>query len=186
MDLSTILNFVFGAGLVTTIIGLLSIRSELRRVRAEAKKAEAEADAVKITNTENATRILVQNIVEPLRQELDATRKELHTVKNEVARFRKAVEAIPRCPYHDGCPVLGELQKSPDGQSPVRTSPGSNTEANTRSGGRRQRKSGGKSSGGRERQDSDGSAQAGNLETDEPPSATRFAGEPEGEGQEET
>ena len=46
MDLSTILNYVFGTGLVATLISLLSIRSELRKVRAEAKKAEAGAQAL--------------------------------------------------------------------------------------------------------------------------------------------
>ena len=70
MALSEILNIVFGTGLVATIIGILSIRSELKKARAEAEKAMAEADSVKITNTENATRILIQNIVEPLREEL--------------------------------------------------------------------------------------------------------------------
>lgn len=112
MTLSEILNLVFGTGLVATVVGLLSIRSELRKARAEARRAEAEADTVKITNTDNATRILMENIVEPLREELDATRKELNSVKREVARFRKAVEAIPLCPYHGECPVLGELQGS--------------------------------------------------------------------------
>lgn len=110
MELSEILNIVFGTGLVATVVGLLSIGSELRKARAEARRAEADADTVKITNTEQATRILIENIVEPLREELDATRKELNSVKREVARFRKAVEAIPLCPYHGECPVLGELQ----------------------------------------------------------------------------
>lgn len=112
MEFSEILNVVFGTGLVATLVGLLSIRSELRKARAEARRAEAEADTVKITNTEQATRILIENIVEPLREELDATRKELNSVKHEVARFRKAVEAIPKCPYHDECPVLAELPES--------------------------------------------------------------------------
>lgn len=110
MDWSNILNLVLGTGLVATIVGLFSIRSQLKKVKAEAEKAMAEADTVKITNTESATRILLQNIVEPLREELDATRKDLNATKREISRFRKAVEAIPLCPYHAGCPVLGELQ----------------------------------------------------------------------------
>lgn len=120
MDWSTIINLVLGTGLVATVVGLLSIRSELKKARAEAEKATAEADTVKITNTEQATRILVQNIVEPLRQELDATRKELleareelkevPSLKREVARLRKAFESVNRCAYADECPVLDELQ----------------------------------------------------------------------------
>lgn len=114
MALSEILNIVFGTGLVATIIGILSLRSQLKKARAEAEKAMAEADSVKITNTENATRILVQNIVEPLREELNETRKDLTATKREMARFRKAIEAIPLCPYHAGCPVLYELQDGTD------------------------------------------------------------------------
>ena len=110
MDWSVILNVLFGTGLVATIVGLFSIRSELKKARAEAEKAMAEADTVKITNTENATRILIQNIVEPLREELNETRKELNPIKRELAKLRKAVEAIQLCPYRGECPVLAELQ----------------------------------------------------------------------------
>ena len=110
MDWSVILNVLFGTGLVASIVGLFSIRSELKKARAEAEKAMAEADAVKITNTENATRILIENIVEPLKEELNETRKELNPIKRELARLRKAVEAIQLCPYRGECPVLAELQ----------------------------------------------------------------------------
>lgn len=114
MELSEILNVVFGTGLVATVVGFLNIRNELRRAQAEARRAEAEADTVKITNTDQATRILIENIVEPLREELDATRKELSSVKREVARLRKAMEAIPQCPYHGECPVLDQLSEPQD------------------------------------------------------------------------
>lgn len=197
MDLSTILNFVFGTGLVATLISLLSIRSELRKVRAEAKKAEAEADSVKITNTENATRILVQNIVEPLREELDATRKELYQareelkevppLKRQVVRLCKAMEAVKSCPYNSECPVRDELQKSGDDASSVlRTSSRGNSNAHTRSGGRRQRNAGGQASRGFKRKGGTESASSGNLETDEPAGGDRLSGQPEGEGQTET
>lgn len=112
MDWSIILNLLFGTGLVATVVGMLNIRNELKRLRAETEKAQAEADTVKITNTEQATRILIQNIVEPLRNELDATRKDLNATKREIRRFREAVKTIPLCPYHAGCPVLSELQNS--------------------------------------------------------------------------
>lgn len=125
MEWSVILNVLFGTGLVATIVGLLSIRSELKKARAEAEKAVAEADTVKITNTENATRILMENIVEPLRGELNATRTELNEtreelkqvppLKREVTRLRKAMEAVQRCDYHDVCPVLDELQNEVGG-----------------------------------------------------------------------
>lgn len=110
MELSEILNYVFGTGLIATIVGLLNIRSELMKARAEARRAEAEADTVKITNTEQATRILIDNIVKPLTEKLDETHKELQGNKRELTRLRKAVEAIQLCPYRSECPVLGELQ----------------------------------------------------------------------------
>lgn len=117
MEWSEILNVVFGTGLVATVVGLLSIRSELKKARADAEKAMAEADTVKITNTENATRILIENIVEPLKEELNETRKELNPIRRELARLRKAVEAIQLCPYRGECPVLAELQDSTDDAS---------------------------------------------------------------------
>ena len=110
MDWSIILNVVFGTGLVATIVGLFSIRSELKKARAEAEKAMAEADTVKITNTEQATRILIDNIVKPLTEKLDETHRELQGNKRELAKLRKAVEAIQLCPYRGECPVLDELQ----------------------------------------------------------------------------
>ena len=187
MALSEILNWIFGTGLVGTIIGLLTLRSELKKAVAEAKKAEAEADTVKITNTEQATRILVQNIVEPLRQELNATREDLNKTKREMARFRKALESIPLCPYHDGCPVLGELQKSSDSNTAADyPATGISSETYSSSGGRRQRNAGGKASRRSKRKDNAGSAASGDLEADEPTGTARFAGQSEGESQAET
>ncbi|SEF47981.1 hypothetical protein SAMN05216354_0609 [Xylanibacter ruminicola] len=110
MDLSEILNLILGGSLMTAIIAIVTIRSAMKKARGEAERALAEADTVNLTNTEQATRILMQNIVKPLKEELDATRRDLNATKREISRFRKAVEAIPLCPYHAGCPVLGELQ----------------------------------------------------------------------------
>ena len=114
MNWSEILNLIFGTGLLATIIGLLSIRSKLRQAVAEADKAMADADTVKITNTEQATRILIQNIVEPLKRELNETRKELNALKREVARFRKAVDSANSCRYSDDCPVLERMRDAQD------------------------------------------------------------------------
>lgn len=187
MALSEILNWIFGTGLVGTIIGLLTLRSELKKAVAEAKKAEAEADTVKITNTEQATRILVQNIVEPLRQELNATREDLNKTKREMARFRKALESIPLCPYHDGCPVLGELQKSSDGNTAA-DYPTAGVSAETHPGGRggRQRGFESKASHRSKRKRTNGRDASGDIEEHEPTGQYRLDGEPEREGQQET
>lgn len=113
MDWSEILNVVLGGGLVASVIGIVTIRSALKKARAEAERALAEADTVKITNTEQATRILIENIVEPLKQELYETRKELSALKREVARFRKAVDSANSCRYSDDCPVLERMRDTP-------------------------------------------------------------------------
>jgi len=118
MELSEILNYVLGGGLVGAVISIMSIRSALKKARAEADKALAEADTVKITNTEQATRILIQNIVEPLKLELNETRKDLNATKREMARLRKtitkAIEDAGSCRYNADCPVLLRMRLPPE------------------------------------------------------------------------
>ena len=112
-ELSEILNVVLGGSLVGAIISIVTIRSALKKARAEAEKALAESDTVKITNTEQATRILIQNIVEPLKQELNETRKDLNATKREMARLRKAIDDANSCRYSATCPVLERMRLSP-------------------------------------------------------------------------
>ena len=113
MDLSQILNVVLGGSLVGAIISIVTIRSALKKARAEAEKALAESDTVKITNTEQATRILVENIVNPLVEELNETRKEIGSIKREVARLRKAIDGANSCRYNADCPVLERMRVAP-------------------------------------------------------------------------
>lgn len=113
MELSEILNVVLGGSLVGAIISIVTIRSALKKARAEAEKALAEADTVKITNTEQATRILIQNIVEPLKEELNETRKDLNATKREMARLRKAIDDANSCKYSADCPVLQRMRVTP-------------------------------------------------------------------------
>ncbi len=153
MTFSEILNILLGGGLIGLVVGVITLKAAVRKAnaeaaqaQAEAKKAEAEADkakadaeGVRITNTENATRILVENIVKPLKEELNATREDLHATKREMAstkremqRLRKAVAAAINCPHSDdphsdGCPVLRKLrdnQKDSDGANPDGTDQG--------------------------------------------------------------
>lgn len=112
MQLSEILNLVLGGSLVASVISIVTIRSALKKARGEAEKALAEADTVKITNTENATRILMENIVEPLKKELNETRKDLNAVKRALSRLVKAVNSANNCDYRDGCPVLERVRQS--------------------------------------------------------------------------
>lgn len=136
MSFSEILNILLGGGLLALVVGVITLRATVRKAnaeaekaRAEAERAKAEAESVRITNTENATRILMENIVKPLKEELYATREDLQATKKqmastqrEMARLRKAVEAVTDCPHSDDCPVRRKLRdnrKDADGGDPV-------------------------------------------------------------------
>ncbi len=124
MSTSEILNILLGTGLVGLMVAVATMKATVRKAnadaekaKADAEKAKADAETVRITNTENATRILVENIVKPLKDELNATRtdlqatkKEMASTKREMARLRKAVEAASGCRHADYCPVLFKLR----------------------------------------------------------------------------
>ncbi len=62
MDLSEFMNIILGGGLVGTVATIGSLRATVRKAKAEAMKAEAGAEAMRIDNAEHATRILMENI----------------------------------------------------------------------------------------------------------------------------
>lgn len=113
MELSEILNFVLGGSLLATVVSIVTLRATVRKANAEAEKAKADAETVRIDNAEHATRILVDNIVEPLKDELNATRKDLQATKREMARLRKAIDTANSCKHHDDCPVLRGVRDHP-------------------------------------------------------------------------
>lgn len=113
MDTSVLLNWIFGGGLLAALTALVTLGPTVR-------KAKADAETVRIDNTEHATRILIDNIVEPLKKELSATRREM-------ARLRKAIDGANDCLHRADCPVLHELRELPktdpeldDGENRVR------------------------------------------------------------------
>ena len=91
MDLSEFMNIILGGGLVGTVATIGSLRATVRKAKAEAMKAEAGAEAMRIDNAEHATRILMENIVKPLKDEFCETKKELARNTREMARLRKAI-----------------------------------------------------------------------------------------------
>ena len=139
MEFSEILNYILGGGLLALLIKVLTLRATVReanakaeQAKAEAEKAKAEAESVRIDNAEHATRVLIQNIVEPLKKELHETReelretkKELGSTKREMARFRKAISDANSCKHSDDCPVLYRLRDLPKGKFPERIERGS-------------------------------------------------------------
>lgn len=128
MNISEVLNVVLGGGLVATIIAISTLRDTIRKAKAESMKAEADAETVRMDNAEHATRILVENIVKPLKEELNETRRTLEATKREMARLRKTIDAANSCKHHDDCPVLVGLRDLPKGER----SSGGKREARTR------------------------------------------------------
>lgn len=120
MELSEIFNIILGGGLIGTVVTIVTLRSTARKAKAEAVKAEADAETVRVDNAERATRILVENIVKPLKEELNATREELNetrkvlqSTKREMARLRKAIDTANSCKHRDDCPVLYGMREQP-------------------------------------------------------------------------
>lgn len=132
MEFSELLNYILGGGVLALLIGVLTLKATVReanakaeQAKAEAEKAKAEAESVRIDNAEHATRILIENIVEPLRKELHETREELRetkkefgATKREMARLRKAIADASSCKHSDDCPVLYRLRDLTKGELP--------------------------------------------------------------------
>lgn len=133
MELSEIINFVLGGTLLATVIGIVTLKAKVKQANADAEKAQAEAETVRIDNAEHATRILVNNIVEPLKDELNATRKDLQATKREMARLRKAIDTANSCKHHDDCPVLRGMREHPKDNATGNTD-GSGTDDDGQSG----------------------------------------------------
>ena len=91
MDFSEIMNIILSGGLVGTATAIGSLRATVRKAKAEAMKAEADAEGVRVDNAEHATRVLVSNIVVPLKEELNATRK---TCRPTSAKWRDCARPL--------------------------------------------------------------------------------------------
>ena len=101
------MNFLLGGGAISLIIGMLTLRARIRKV-------ESEAEELNLQNSKSATSILMTNIVEPLKGELDETRKEFNATKREMQRLRYAIRSANDCDYHLQCPVLHQLREPQD------------------------------------------------------------------------
>lgn len=113
MELSEILNIILGGGLLGTVVTIVTLRSTARKAKAEAGRAEADAETVRLDNAEHATRILMENIVKPLKEEFNETKKELARNTREMARLRKAIDGANGCKHRDECPVLDRMREQP-------------------------------------------------------------------------
>ena len=101
------------AGLLTAALtgGCFKGLFEKRRYREEVNRLRAEVEALKtgnradeLENIRKASAILMEQIVEPLRGELEDVRKDM-------AQLRRAVDRMGDCEHYSRCPVRAELQK---------------------------------------------------------------------------
>lgn len=78
---------------------------EVGKLRAEMEEKLSSVKNSELDNVRKASDILMENIVKPLKTEIQSLRR-------DVDKFRKAVEKIPSCPMADNCPVSRELLNS--------------------------------------------------------------------------
>lgn len=112
MNTLEILRLVVELILGLAAVGGLKNWIDTKKYRQEVEKLKAEVQAAKINtrgneleNVKKAMDILMEQVVEPLKREINGFRKEL-------ARFRRVVEMANHCPHSAKCPVRDELQKS--------------------------------------------------------------------------
>lgn len=82
--------------------------AEVEQLRAQVEASKAETRGDELDNVKKAMAILMEEVVEPLKKEINAIRQEL-------SRLRKAVEKISGCPYSAHCPVSYELRRTEKG-----------------------------------------------------------------------
>ena len=75
---------------------------EIGKLRAEMEEKLSAVKKSELDNVREASQILMENIVKPLKMEIQSLRR-------DVNKFSKAVEKIPSCPMADKCPVSREL-----------------------------------------------------------------------------
>lgn len=80
-------------------------RQEVEKLRTEVESARTNNRSNELENVKKAMSILMEEVVEPLKKEINAIRREM-------VRFRRAVEKVNICPHSADCPVRRELQKS--------------------------------------------------------------------------
>lgn len=99
-----VLTAVIGAGGFKMYIDRRKYIQEVEKLKADVQAAQVNTRGSELDNVQKAMQILMDEIVEPLKQEINAIRKEL-------GKLRRAVEKSNTCRFTANCPVRSELQK---------------------------------------------------------------------------
>lgn len=91
--ISIVFNFLLAGG---GIVMLVTLKSTKRKAKAEARRTE-------LDNEEKASDVMMTYIVKPLKNEINALRK-------DVRNLQKALARASECAHYDACPVRDELQ----------------------------------------------------------------------------
>lgn len=100
-----ILTVAIGAGGFKMYIDRRKYIQEVEKLKEEVQAAKVNTRSSELDNVQKAMQILMDDIVEPLKQEINAIRKEL-------AKLRRVVEKANNCRFSANCPVRDELQMS--------------------------------------------------------------------------
>lgn len=104
-------------GLLTAIIGVGGFKvytdkqrylQEVEKLKADVRAADTNVRSNELDNVKKAMQIVMDEIVEPLKQEINA-------IRDELGKLRRAVEKASYCRLADDCPVRSELQASAAG-----------------------------------------------------------------------
>ncbi|MFR9574292.1 MAG: hypothetical protein SNG79_01370 [Rikenellaceae bacterium] len=77
--------------------------TEVEQLRAQVAALKTDTKGDELKNVREGMSILMEEVVEPIKKEINAVRREL-------ARFRKAVEKGATCKHYGMCPIVNELR----------------------------------------------------------------------------
>ncbi|KAA6336271.1 hypothetical protein EZS27_015558 [termite gut metagenome] len=93
-----------GAGL-TALFMRKKHNAEVEQLHTQIEISKTDVRSHELENVDKGMEILMNQVVEPLKKEIDEVRKEL-------IRLRKAISKINNCPHSIACPVRDELQRA--------------------------------------------------------------------------
>ncbi len=99
--MSTELITILGGAAATVISAVASALLTRRKYTTETRRTE-------LDNVREGVKILMEQIVTPLK-------REINSLRNDLKKFHKAIEKIPGCPRAADCPVSRELHAHQEG-----------------------------------------------------------------------